>query len=159
MADAAGPRPRITGPGEGNRYDSRDNDAIIKVGVEDTGGAFELVDEICRPGFESRNHKHDTRSQTFYIMEGSGYFNIDGDEFEGEAGTCVHVPAGVPHLVGSKGGMRMLMVFAPGGIEALFSAVRDLPPEKAKDGEFTKGLAEAHDTIMLDAGGKGTVLG
>ncbi len=150
---------RMVGPKGGNIYQAGANELNIMVGAEDTGGTFELIEEVCKPGFVSRMHLHNDRSQTFYIVEGRAEVIIGGENFTALQGACVHVPPGVPHQIESKDGVKMIMVFSPGGMEKLFSAVQDISPEQAKDPDFTAALTAAHDTIMIDDESKGTVLG
>ncbi len=150
---------RLVEPEGGNLIAAGANRLNIMVAAGDTGGSFELIEETCQPGFVSRMHKHDARSQTFYIIEGSAEVIVGAKSFTAEQGACVHVPPGVPHQIESGGGMKMLMVFSPGGMEALFQAVEDLTPEQKADPEFTKALSASHDTIMMDSESKGTVLG
>ena len=150
---------RLIGPKGGNGYQAGVNELNIMVRAQDSGGAFELIEEVCKPGFVSRLHRHNDRSQTFYIVEGDAKVIVGGENFEAVQGSCVHVPPGVPHQIESEGGMKMLMVYTPGGMEKLFSAVQDLTPEQAQDPEFTAALTASHDTIMMDDESKGTVLG
>ncbi len=150
---------RLVEPEGGNLIAAGANQLNIMVGAGDTGGSFELIEETCQPGFVSRMHKHDTRSQTFYIIEGSAEVTVGEKSFTAEQGACVHVPPGLPHQIESEGGMKMLMVFSPGGMEALFQAVEGLTPEQKADPEFTKALSASHDTTMMDSESKGTVLG
>lgn len=150
---------RITGPKEGNFYQAGANELYIMVRAEDSGGAFELIEEDCKPGFVSRLHRHDDRSQTFYIVEGRAEITVGGQSIDATPGACIHVPPGVPHQIDSPGGAKMLMVFAPGGMEKLFSAVQDLSDDDTRDANVTSKLAADHDTIMLDNESKGTVLG
>jgi mannose-6-phosphate isomerase-like protein (cupin superfamily) len=150
---------RIVGPKGGNIYQAGANELNIMIGAKDTGGAFELIEEVCQPGFMSRMHLHNDRSQTFYIVEGSASVIVGEEHFDASQGSCVHVPPGVPHQIESEDGVKMIMVFSPGGMENLFSAVQDLSPEQAKDPEITSALTAAHDTIMVDDESKGTVLG
>jgi hypothetical protein len=59
--------------------------------------------------------------------------------------------------------MRMLMVYSPAGIGAMFAAMYELTPDQLKDSELTRKVAAEHDTIIVadEAGGRamGTVLG
>jgi quercetin dioxygenase-like cupin family protein len=149
-------------PGEGEAF-ARANLAIVKIAATDTGGTFEVIDETCKPGFRSRLHIHTKSYQTCYVMEGSGEFLVGDQRYNGEKGSCVHIPPGVPHQVSSQNGMRMLMVYSPAGIGAMFAAMYKLTPEQLKDSELTRKIAAEHDTIIVadEAGGRamGTVLG
>jgi hypothetical protein len=80
-----------------------------------------------------------------------------------EKGACINIPPGVPHKVGSKNGMRMLMVYSPPGLEGMMKAMKALSPEQLADGTLTSKLLAEHDTVVLGeaAGSKGygSVLG
>lgn len=162
MSASAATKGKHSAPGEGTTF-SRANQSTVKVSAEDTGGAFEVLDEICKPGFQSRLHLHSKSFQTCYVMEGSGDFLVGDETFQAETGSCVHIPPGVPHQVSSKNGMRMLMVYSPAGIGAMFAAMYALTPEQLKDSDLTRRIAAEHDTIIVadSAGGgaRGTVLG
>jgi quercetin dioxygenase-like cupin family protein len=149
-------------PGEGDVF-ARANLAIVKIAAADTNGTFEVIDETCKPGFQSRLHIHTKSYQTCYVMEGSGEFLVGNERFSGEKGSCVHIPPGVPHQVSSQNGMRMLMVYSPAGIGAMFAAMYKLTPEELKNSELTRRIAAEHDTVIVadSAGGHamGTVLG
>jgi mannose-6-phosphate isomerase-like protein (cupin superfamily) len=159
MTDETAQKIRMTGPGEGNFYPAVANEVFFMVRAEDSGGNFELIEEVCKPGFVSRLHRHDTRSQTFYIVEGSAEFIVDGKSFNAKSGSSIHVPPGVPHKILSEGGMKMLMIYCQAGMEKLFAAVHALTPEEAKDPDITAALTRKHDTIMMDDASQGTVLG
>jgi len=149
-------------PGEGNVY-ARANLATAKVTAADTNGAFEVFDEQCKPGFQSRLHLHTRSFQTCYVMEGTGEFLVGDELFHAKAGSCVHIPPGVAHQVSSKAGMRMVMIYSPPGLESMMKAMYALTPEQLADAELTGQIAREHDTIMIGERtgdrGKGTVLG
>ena len=42
-------------PGAGNIY-AKANEVIVKITGDDTGQTFEVVEENCKPGFQSRAH-------------------------------------------------------------------------------------------------------
>jgi mannose-6-phosphate isomerase-like protein (cupin superfamily) len=148
--------------GDGNVY-ARANEATCKVTAADTNGTFEIFDEKCKPGFQSRLHLHTKSFQTCYVMEGSGEFLVGEELFEARRGSCVHIPPGVPHQVRSSKGMRMLMIYSPPGLEGMMQAMYALGPEQLKDGALTSRIAAEHDTIILGEGagskGYGSVLG
>jgi quercetin dioxygenase-like cupin family protein len=149
-------------PGEGTVF-ARANEATVKVSAVDTNGAFEIIDERCKPGFKSRLHIHTKSYQTCYVMEGAGEFLVGDETFAARAGSCVHIPPGVPHQVSTQNGMRMLMVYSPAGIGAMFAAMYKLTPEQLADSALTRKVAAEHDTVIVvdEAGGRamGTVLG
>jgi mannose-6-phosphate isomerase-like protein (cupin superfamily) len=158
----AQPKAKHSAPGKGNVY-ARSNEVIVKITAEDTNGTFEVVEENCSPGFQSRTHIHTKAFETFYVFDGSAEFRVGDEVFVGEKGSCIHIPSGVPHQVTSKTGVRMLMVYSPAGTEGLFAAMHALTPEQLMDAELTKRIALEYDTVMIeqsaDGKGKGTILG
>jgi mannose-6-phosphate isomerase-like protein (cupin superfamily) len=90
-------------PGAGNIY-VKANEVIVKITGDDTAQTFEVVEENCKPGFQSRAHYHIKAYETFYVFEGSVDFRVGDELFHAPKGSCVHIPPGVPHQVTSKDG-------------------------------------------------------
>jgi len=153
---------RFSGPGEGNVY-AKANEVIVKITGADTNQTFEVVEENCKPGFQSRAHYHIKAFETFYVFDGSADFQVGEELFHAPTGSCVHIPPGVPHQVTSNNGVRMLMIYSPAGTDAMFAAMHALSQEQIMDAELTKKIALEHDTVMVeqptDGRGKGTILG
>src|ERR1044072_6061412 len=149
-------------PGKGNIY-AKANEVIVKITDADTAQTFEVVEENCKPGFQSRAHYHIKAYETFYLFEGSADFQVGDELFHATKGSCVHIPPGVPHQVTSKEGVRMLMIYSPAGTEGMFAAMHKLTQEQIMDAERTKKIALEHDTVMIKQApggrGKGTILG
>ena len=149
-------------PRAGNIY-AKANEVIVKITGDDTGQTFEVVEENCKPGFQSRAHYHVRAYETFYVFDGSADFQVGEELFHARKGSCVHIPPGVPHQVTSKEGVRMLMIYSPAGTEGMFAAMHVLTHEQLMNAELTRQLALKHDTVMIeqskDGRGKGTILG
>jgi quercetin dioxygenase-like cupin family protein len=149
-------------PGQGNVY-AKANEVIVKITGDDTNQTFEVVEENCKPGFQSRAHYHVKAYETFYVFDGSADFQVGDELFRGTKGSCVHIPPGVVHQVTSKDGVRMLMVYSPAGTDGMFAAMHRLTQDQIMDAELTRKIALDHDTVMVEqaAGGrgKGTILG
>lgn len=153
---------KFSAPGAGNIY-AKSNQVIVKITGDDTNQTFEVVEENCKPGFQSRAHYHIKAYETFYVFDGSADFQVGDEVFHGTAGSCVHIPPGVPHQVTSEDGVRMLMVYSPAGTEGMFADMHALTPEQLMNPDLTKQLALKHDTVMVeelkDGRSKGTILG
>ena len=153
---------KYSAAGEGNIY-ARANVATCKITASDTDGTFEIFDEQCKPGFESRLHMHTKSFQVCYVVDGSGEFQLGDQVFHAKKGACVNIPPGVSHKVGSRDGMRMLMVYSPPGLEGMMKAMKALSPEQLADGALTSRILAEHDTVVLgegtDSKGSGSVLG
>lgn len=153
---------KYSGPGQGNVY-AKANEVIVKITGADTNHTFEVVEENCKPGFQSRAHYHTKAFETFYVFEGSADFLVGEERFHAQQGACVHIPPGITHQVSSKDGVRMLMIYSPAGTEGMFAAMHQLTQDQIMDAEFTTRLALQYDTVMVEAApvgkGKGTILG
>ena len=55
-------------PAQGNIY-AKANEVIVKITGGDTGQTFEVVEENCKPGFQSRAHYHIKAYETFYVFD------------------------------------------------------------------------------------------
>ena len=162
MSTTAASKGKFSAPGQGNNY-AKSNTILVKITGGDTNQTFEVVEEECQPGFQSRAHYHVKSYETFYIMDGSVDFQVGDEMFHATKGSCVHIPPGVPHQATSKDGVRMLMIYSPAGTEGMFAAMHALSKEQIMDAELTRRLALDHDTVMIeqpkDGRGKGTILG
>ncbi len=143
------PDAKIVGPDDGNLY-KRANDMFVKVTSGDTGGAYEVCEERCPPGFASRRHMHTQNHETFYVIEGSGTFILGDVSHEGKVGSLFHIPPGLPHqVIAGDDGIRMLMVYSPGQTEAMFKEMTDLTPEQRADFDTGKAVAAKHNTVWV----------
>ncbi len=138
------------GPDGGNLY-KRANDMFVKVAAQDTGGAYEVCEERCPPGFASRRHAHTQNNETFYVIEGSATFILGDEEFEGTVGSMFHIPPGLPHqVIAGDEGIRMLMVYSPGTTEAMFNEMTALTPDQRADFKTGKAVAAKHNTVWVE---------
>ncbi len=138
------------GPDGGNLY-KRAKDRFVKVTAQDTGGAYEVCEERCPPGFASRRHAHTQNNETFYVIEGSATFILGDEEFEGTVGSMFHIPPGLPHqVIAGDEGIRMLMVYSPGTTEAMFNEMTALTPDQRADFKTGKAVAAKHNTVWVE---------
>jgi len=126
-------------PGAGNIY-AKANEVIVKITGADTNQTFEVVEENCKPDFQSRAHYHIKAYETFYVFDGSADFQVGDELFHASKGSCVHIPPGVPHQVTSQHGVHMLMIYSPAGTEGMFADMHALTQEQLMNAEFTRQL-------------------
>ena len=74
---------KFSPPGQGNVY-AKANEVIVKITGDDTNQTFEVVEETCKPGFQSRAHYHIKAYETFYVFDGSADFRVGDELFHGE---------------------------------------------------------------------------
>ncbi len=98
--------------------------------ASDSRGAFTMLEAVAEPGAVTPLHLH-SEVETIRILEGVLTFCAGEEIVALTAGSTVTIPAGTPHAWrnGSDAPVRMLAVFAPGGIEAMFAGVEGLSPE------------------------------
>lgn len=56
-------------------------------------------------------HLHELADEIYYIIEGEGYVELDGDTHPVRAGSAVHIPAGVTHR--GWGGFTAVVIVDP----------------------------------------------
>lgn len=148
-------------PGKGNIY-AKANEVIVKVTGDDTAQTFEVVEENCKPGFQSRALSHQGLRNVLSVRRHAD-FQVGDELFHVTKGSCIHIPPGVQHQVTSKEGVRMLMIYSPAGTEGMFADMHALTQDQLMNAELTRQLALKHDTVMIeqskDGRGKGTILG
>lgn len=113
-------RAHVLEPGGGRRIEGRST-MLVLAGAAETEGRFTMIETANPPHGGPPLHIHDNEDEGFLVLAGEYTFVCDGEETRATAGAFVLLPRGLPHRyrVGPEGG-RVLMVFAPAGIEGYF---------------------------------------
>ena len=85
----------IVHPEGGERIVHQGWEATIKLGAEDTGGAFAMIETRFDAGEGPDAHVHSRESETWMVLEGTVEFRL-GDE-RVDAGAGWHCPRAGPH--------------------------------------------------------------
>ena len=127
----------------------------IKVPGEWSDDALSLVEVVSPRGRATGLHT-DPSHETFYLLEGTIRFHVDGDERLAQAGETVAIRRGVPHaLVVTSETARFLVLNTPGGQDRFFrdggepAASRDLASAPPANHERTARSARMHGVGML----------
>ncbi len=107
----------------------------IKIGGEETGGQYGLLEIEVRAGEGSPWHVHPDEDEWFYVLDGEFTFHVGDAELTLPAGGFAFGPKGVPHtfIAGPAGG-RALVGFQPFLFEGFLREIgepaleRVLPP-------------------------------
>ena len=117
------------------------NEIAVKVGSEDSAGAFAVVEVHTPPGGGPPLHRHSREDETFYILEGEYTFAVDGRRIVAGPGACVFAPLGSVHTFTNSGSgvARMLTMVQPAGLDRYFA---DLA-------EAVRGMARPDPATMI----------
>jgi quercetin dioxygenase-like cupin family protein len=144
-------RYRLVPPGGGPNYDWIRDHTFVKVAAADTGGAYALMEDNLKHEFALGLHLHRQHAETFYILEGTVNFYIDGDWMVAASGACVHIPPGVPHALdlppGGTG--RCLMIFQPAGFDQFLEELARLSVAQLADESLMAALNDKYDIVNL----------
>ncbi|MEU9288562.1 cupin domain-containing protein [Streptomyces sp. NPDC048275] len=90
-----------------------------------SNGEFSLVDCVIPDGAGTPSHLHHNESETFFVLEGEIVIVVGGEEHVLQPGGLVYVPKNTRHNFVNRSGKpaRMLALYAPGGMDGLFTDV------------------------------------
>lgn len=89
---------------------------------KETNGQYFFFESVVPPNGGPPPHVQTREEEAFYILEGEVTFYAEGKETIAGKGTFLNVPKGVKHRFknNSMENARMLIFFAPAGIENMF---------------------------------------
>ncbi|MBV8553146.1 MAG: quercetin 2,3-dioxygenase [Acidobacteriaceae bacterium] len=113
------PRPLTLQAGQGETLWVLGDHYTIKVGAEQTGGAFAIIELVAFPQSSPPLHIHHREDESFFVMEGTLTCLLGHDVFDAGPGAFVHIPKGTLHTFKNSGTRpaRALVTLSPGGFE------------------------------------------
>lgn len=104
---------------EGQRLQSLGALVSVKATAEQTGGAFNLFDVSCPPGYATSLHIHYAEDVAVYVLEGALTFFWGSDKKKAVAGSYFFQPRGIPHGFRVEGATpaRILYMTIPAGLD------------------------------------------
>lgn len=139
-------------PGGGLNYDWSADHTFVKVSAADTGGQYTLMEDNLKANFKLGLHMHRYHAETFYILEGSIDFFVDGDWLTTAPGACLHVPPGIQHACilsnGCEAG-RMLMIYQPSGFDQFLAELATMDESDFEDTSKMKALEDRYDIVQI----------
>jgi quercetin dioxygenase-like cupin family protein len=116
--------------------------------AEQTNGAFAVGEFSGGEGPWTVPHVHQHTEESFYVLDGAFTFTLDTDETEARPGSFILVPRGTRHVLrAAPGGGRLLTVWVPGGLEAMFVELSRMPPGSLRDPEARKAISARFDSV------------
>lgn len=103
--------------------------ALIKARAETTNGAFTALVNAIAPGQGPPLHIHVREDEMYYVLGGHLRFKIGDQMLDAETGSFVFIPRGTEHCFQNAGSgpARLLVMFAPAGMERFFEEHAKLP--------------------------------
>ncbi len=120
-----GPVKIIRGPAEGRTFGVVGHRYRLLATGDETAGRYAIFEAAVPPGDGPPPHEHANEEESFYVVEGTIGFIIEGRRIDAEAGTFVAVPRGTVHTYFNPGRetARLLVQVNPAGLEKFFQAV------------------------------------
>lgn len=123
--------------------------------ASETNGAFSLVKNVMRKGFEPPLHVHTREDESNFILKGEIIFSVGDKTIHAKTGDYVHLPKEVPHtfkLVSDT--VETLLIITPGGFEEMFvkcsrpASALELPPVDEKPSkEFFEKIKRVSESL------------
>ena len=138
-------------PGEGPHFDWDADQPFVKVSGAQTGGAYCLIEDNLKAHFALGLHRHDHHAESFYILEGTLDFYLEGAWTRVTPGTTLHVPPGVPHACRVAGGApaKMLMLMQPASFDGYLHALSTMTLEDFEDTDKMAALNAKFDIVAM----------
>jgi quercetin dioxygenase-like cupin family protein len=102
----------------------------VKASSEQSGGAFNLFEMTCPPGYATSLHIHYAEDVAVYVLEGALSFFWGSEQQAAVAGSYFYQPRGIPHGFRVEGVMpaRMLYLTVPAGLDRFAIEQEHLAP-------------------------------
>ena len=130
----------------------------------DTGGSYELVEQLGPAGYAAPLHTHAGETEGFYVVEGELTMTIGERSFRAGPGAFGYVPIGVPHAFRVESDTAKFLTFiTPPGLEGYFedlgeiAGARTLPPAGLilPDPDRIQAVATKYGTRLLASSPEG----
>ncbi|MDX2936113.1 cupin domain-containing protein [Streptomyces ipomoeae] len=106
----------------------------VKASSDETNGAMTVMEMTIPEGMGPPPHTH-PGTESVYVIEGTLRYHIADETVEAGPGSFIHIPEGILERFEPTSTVRLLITYAPGGIEGFFAEAgepaerRELPPQ------------------------------
>jgi quercetin dioxygenase-like cupin family protein len=130
----------------------------FKIRSQDTENRFWLAELTAGQGWASPVHLHTREDETFHVLEGELWVQVDGEPAKVPAGGTAFLPRGVPHAYRVESGVaRFLALGTPGGFDGWFfetgrpAEALTLPPPATEEPDWPAFVAslQAHGVRFI----------
>lgn len=115
---------------------------VGKIFSEDTGGQYSVIVSNVPPGGGPPPHVHEHEDELFYVLRGDFEFFSGETTARASKGALLSLPRGLVHgfrNVGEEPGV-LINTISPGGFEAFFEAIDQLPKDQPLDREKVEAI-------------------
>lgn len=100
----------------------------IIIGGNQTSNQFTIVEGLVYMNEGSGNHYHVNEDETFFVINGTLQFYVDGDQFCARAGATVYIPRNATQSLRNLNSkpVHIQILFAPAGIEKYLEEVTSI---------------------------------
>jgi len=115
---------------EGQSLASLGMQILVKATSEQTGGAFNLFEVSCPPGYATPLHIHYAEDVAVYVLEGALSFFWGSEQKAGLPGSYFYQPRGIPNGFRVEGNrpVRMFYLTVPAGFDRFVVEQQQLAP-------------------------------
>ncbi len=119
----------------------------VRIGSDATGGRLTLLENVVAAGAAAPSHFHYDADELFIILEGCFRVTSGDRQIDAGPGAAVFVPRGAAHAFVNEGNAdaRLLSIFVPGGMEAMFKEAAISKPDEIL------AMAARHRTVLVGA--------
>jgi quercetin dioxygenase-like cupin family protein len=130
MLAALQTKPYDLQPSEGQAFRALGARISVKATSVQTGGAFNLFEVTCPPGYATSIHIHYAEDVAVYVLEGPLTFFWGDEKKEAGAGSYFYQPRGTPHGFRVEASMpaRILYITFPAGFDWFVTEEEQLAP-------------------------------
>lgn len=131
-------------------FDFHGAEFTIKILTSESNGIYTVLDVFHPPNLGPGLHMHPKGPETFYIIEGTYDFFVDGKIIPSKSGDVVFVPKGIPHrfVVGKDGGHAI--VISPPNLEFYFFEVSKMLEKGNVSYDVESSIGRQYGQILLD---------
>lgn len=142
----------IVTSGQGKAYEWQSDTITVRLTGGQTQNLFTMTEDAMKPTFKLGLHLHRKHAESFHILEGEVEFRLGSQTHVARAGTTIHVPPNTPHAARVTNGKpaRMIMLYAPSGIELFLSEMKTFTDAQFADAQFMKAFNDRYDNIVLE---------
>ena len=137
-------------PGEGEVLLAGPTRSIVKIPGAATAGRLGVVEMHIEAGWEGPPpHTHREVDHVWYLLDGSINLTVSDTTCVFAGGSCLFVPAGVPHSFGTVGlgAATLLQIDSPRVLDSYFRELAEaFPPGRPVDPAKVGDIMRRHDT-------------